>query len=128
MGAQVAAVTLDRGSVLPLYRGNGGAAGRYPRRGEPLAGQVLDLFAAESSPRPVRDWLLFPGQTCAADAAGRLERSGYLTRPGGRVPWRIRRPVPADGDGSLCALVRAHPLARSLSNAGEVSSDRRVLF
>ena len=68
---------------------------------------MLDLIAAESPPRPVRDWLLFLGRTSAAQVAGRLERAGYLTRPGSRIPWRTRRPVPLDADWAACALVRA---------------------
>ncbi len=108
MAAQTQAVTLDRGCVLPLFRRNGGAAGRYTRPGESLTGQVLELIVAESAPRPVRDWLLFLGKTAAADVAGRLERAGYLSRTASRIPWRARRPVPLEGDWSQCALLRAH--------------------
>jgi hypothetical protein len=101
-------ITVDRGCVRPVCGGNGGVTGRRARQFEPLAGRVLDLIVAESAFRPVRDWLLFLGKTCAADVAGRLERSGYLTRCGGRLPGRTRRPVPADGDWAQCALLRAH--------------------
>jgi Golgi phosphoprotein 3 GPP34 len=107
LAAQAPAVTLERGSVLPLYRKNGNPVARYARPQDPLAGHVLDLIVAESPPRPVRDWLLFLGKTSAAQVAERLERSGYLTRPGSRIPWRTRRPVPRDGDWSVCALLRA---------------------
>ena len=58
-------------------------------------------------PRPVRDWLLFLGKTSTAEVAGRLERSGYLSRPASRIPWRAPRLVPVEGDLSLCALLRA---------------------
>lgn len=106
MAAQAPAVTVDRGHVVPLCSPHTGqAAGVRPD--EPVAGRVLDLIMAESPPRLARDWLLFLGSTSAAQVAGRLERSGYLIRPPGRVPWRASRPVPADGDWSVCALLRA---------------------
>lgn len=107
LAAQPPAVTLERGHVLPLYRKNGTPVARYARPEDPVTGHVLDLVVAESPPRPVRDWLLFLGKTSAAQIAGRLERSGYLTRPGSRIPWRTGRPVPRDGNWSVCALLRA---------------------
>lgn len=107
LAAPTPAVTVDRGHVLPLCRKNGTPVARYARPQDPVAAHVLDLITAESPPRPVRDWLLFLGKTSAAQVAGRLERSGYLTRPGSRIPRRRRRPVPRDPDWSACALVRA---------------------
>lgn len=104
---QPPAVTLDRGRLLPMYRKNGTPVARYARPQDPVAAHVLDLIVAESPPRPVRDWLLFLGKTSAVQVAGRLERSGYLTRSGSRIPWRTRRPVPRDGSWSVCALLRA---------------------
>lgn len=107
LAAQTPAVTIDHGRVFPLYRKDGDLVARYARPDDLVSARVLDLVLAESSPRPVRDWLLFLGRTSAAEVAGRLERSGYLIRPPGRVPWRASRPVPADGDWSVCALLRA---------------------
>lgn len=107
MAAQTPAVTLDHGCVLPVFGHNGRPAARYARPDEPVAGQVLDLIMAESPPRPAREWLLFLSKTSAAAVAGRLQRSGYLTRPVRRIPWRAPRPVPAEGDLSVCALLRA---------------------
>jgi hypothetical protein len=40
------------------------------------------------------------------DVASRLERSGYLTRVAGRVPWRPQRLVPVDADWAFAPLVR----------------------
>lgn len=108
MAAQPPAITVDHGCVLALDRRNGGPARRRARSDEPVARHVLDLIASESPPRPPRDWLLFLGKTAAVQVAGRLERAGYLTRPESRLPWRTRRPVPADGDWSQCAIIRAH--------------------
>jgi hypothetical protein len=96
-------LALDRGCLLALYR----RSRRYAHPDEPVTARVLDLISAESPARPVRDWLLFLGKTSAADVAGRLERSGYVTRPASRLPWRARRPVPVEGDWSHCALLRA---------------------
>jgi hypothetical protein len=107
MTAQVPVVTVQRGCLFPLRHQDGGPVARYAHPDEPVTGHVLDLVMAESEPRPVRDWLLFLGMTSAAEVAGRLERSGYLTRPASRMPWRAPRPVPADRDWSHCALLRA---------------------
>ena len=63
--------------------------------GDELARHVRDLVAAEQEPHPVREWLLFLARPAATDVAGRLERSGYLTRAGGRIPWRPRPPSTA---------------------------------
>jgi outer membrane murein-binding lipoprotein Lpp len=57
----------------------------------------------------VTDWLLFLGQSAAASVAGRLEQAGYLTRAGGRVPWRAPRWVPVDPDWAFAPLLRARP-------------------
>jgi hypothetical protein len=108
MATQTPAITLDRGYLIPRYRKNGAPVARYARPDDLVAGHVLDLIVAESASRPVRDWLLFLGQTATADVAGRLEHAGYLTRPAGRIPWRPRPLVPVEGDWSQCALLRAH--------------------
>ena len=108
MAGQTPAVTLDRGYMIPRYRKRGDPVARYARPDDLVSGHVLDLIVSESAPRPVRDWLLFLGKTSAADVAGRLERAGYLTRPASRIPWRVRPPVPVEGDRSRCALLRAH--------------------
>lgn len=108
LAAPTPPITLERGCLLPLYRRNGDPVARYGRPDEQISGHVLDLIAAESTPRPAHDWLLFLGKTAAADVAGRLERSGYLTRPPTRVPRRARKLVPVESDSPRCALLRAH--------------------
>jgi hypothetical protein len=108
MAAHTPAVTLDRGCMIPRYRKRGDPVARYARPDDLVSGHVLDLIVSESAPRPVRDWLLFLGKTAAADVAGRLERAGYLTRLASRIPWRAGPLVPAEGDWSRCALLRAH--------------------
>jgi Golgi phosphoprotein 3 (GPP34) len=74
--------------------------------GDELAHHVRDLIAAEREPHLVRDWLLFLARTAANDVAGRLERSGYVRRAGGRVRWRAGRWVPVDPDWAFSPLVR----------------------
>ena len=81
------------------------APGRTRPAGE-LARQVRDLIAAEHEPHLVRDWLLFGARTAAQDVAGRLERSGYLRRVGGRWPWRSARWVPVEPDWAFSPLLR----------------------
>ena len=66
---------------------------------------VLDQIAREPD-LPVREWLLFLALTAADDVAGRLEGAGYLTRAGGRLPWRPPRWVPVDPDWAHMPLVR----------------------
>ena len=108
MAAEVPALALRRGYVVPLHRRDGGLVARPARAGEPVAAHMLDVIVSEPMPRPARDWLLFLGRTSAADVAGRLGRSGYLTRPASRIPWRAPQPVPVNADWSHCALLRAH--------------------
>jgi len=86
--------------------------------GDDLARHVRDQIAAEQEPRPVRDWLLFLARSTAGDVASRLERSGYLTRAGGRVLRRSGRWVPVDADWAFAPMLRvraaldpARPLA-----------------
>jgi hypothetical protein len=62
--------------------------------GGELMQQVQGVLAGERQPFPVREWLLFVARTADDDVACRLERSGYLTRVGGRMPWRPGRRVP----------------------------------
>jgi hypothetical protein len=101
------AVTLHRGHLVPVGAAYGDPAAWYPRPDEPVSRHVVELIIAQSAPRPVRDWLLFLGRNAAAEVAGRLERSGYLTRPARRIPGRSRRLVPVDRDWAYCALLRA---------------------
>jgi hypothetical protein len=107
LGAGRPAVALRHGCLVAVHD-RGGPVARYARLEDPVAQHILGLAVAESPPRPVREWLLFLGQTAAAEVAGRLERSGYLARPASRVPGRSRRLVPADRDWAHCALLRAH--------------------
>jgi hypothetical protein len=107
MAAPTPAITLDRGYLIPRYRKNGAPVARYARPDDLVSGQVLDLIGAESVSRPVRDWLLFLGKTAAADVGSRLEHAGYLIHPASRIPWRASPLVPAEGDWSQCALLRA---------------------
>jgi hypothetical protein len=109
MDGDTPAVTLRRGYLVPAGAADGDLAARYAWTGEPVRWHVLELIMAEPAPRPARDWLQFLGQSAATEVAGRLERSGYLTRPVSRIPGRSRWPVPADRDWAHCALLRAHP-------------------
>src|ERR1022692_371753 len=72
--------------------------------GDELARHVRDLIAAEHEPHPVWEWLLFVARTAANDVAGRLERSGYVTRSGGRR--HPERWVPVDPDWAFSPLLR----------------------
>jgi outer membrane murein-binding lipoprotein Lpp len=93
-----------------VFTGDDGAvaAGRtWP--GDALARQVRDQVAAESGLHSVTVWLLFLGQSAAGSVAARLERAGYLTRAGGRVPWRAPRWVPVNPDWAFAPLLRARP-------------------
>jgi len=101
------AVTVHRGHVVPLRQHNRRSA-RPARPDEPVTGHVLDLVLSEPAPLPARDWLLFLGQSSAADVAGRLEQSGYLARQPSRLLRRAPPPVPVDLNWSHCALLRAH--------------------
>jgi Golgi phosphoprotein 3 (GPP34) len=106
-------------------RQEGVVAGRTPPE-EGLARHVLSLLASERQSHPVRDWLLFMARTAAEDVARRLERSGYVTRAGGRGPLRAGRWVPVDADCAFAPLLRvraaldpARPLpARGAALAG----------
>lgn len=89
--------------------------------GDELARHVRDLIAAEHEPHPVWEWLLFMARTAANDVAGRLERSGYVTRSGGRR--RPERWVPVDPDWAFSPLLRVRSAldpARPLSAHGAV--------
>ena len=99
------------GAVLP---------GRTPP-GDELARHLRDLIAAEHEPHPVWEWLLFMARTAANDVAGRLERSGYVTRSGGRR--HPERWVPVDPDWAFSPLLRVRSAldpARPLSAHGAV--------
>ena len=92
--------------------------------GDELARHVRDLVAAEQEPHPVREWLLFLARSAANDVARRLERSGYLTRAGGRIPWRPRRWVPVNADWAFAPLLRVRA---ALDPARPVSAHGAVL-
>ena len=71
-----------------------------------LAGSVLGQMLGEAEPHDAATWLLYLARTAAADVAGRLAQSGYLTRASARRGWRGGRWVPVDAE---CAFV---PVAR----------------
>jgi len=95
------------GCVFVDYGGVVAARRTWP--GDRLARQVRDQVAGESERHPVPEWLLFLGQSAASDVAARLEQAGYVTRAGGRVPWRAPRWVPVDPDWAFAPLLRARP-------------------
>jgi Golgi phosphoprotein 3 (GPP34) len=74
--------------------------------GDELARSVLALVLSEHERHAAQRWLLFLARTAAADVAGRLEQSGYLTRTAARRPWRAERWVPVDADCAFAPLVR----------------------
>jgi hypothetical protein len=88
-----------------------------------LTRSVLGLVAGEHERHPVRDWLLFVARTAAGEVARRLEQSGYVTRAGGRGPWRSGRWVPVDADSAFAPLLRTRSVldsTRPLSAQGAV--------
>jgi outer membrane murein-binding lipoprotein Lpp len=93
-----------------IFLGDDGAvtAGRtWPE--DDLARQIRDQVVGEPERHPVPEWLLFLGQSAAPDVAARLERAGYVSRAGGRVPWRAPRWVPVDPDWAFAPLLRVRP-------------------
>jgi hypothetical protein len=92
------------GSVILRYDGALVAGHIVPRDG--LAYQVLGQITGEHEAHPVREWLLFLARTASEDVARRLERSGYVTRAGGRGRWRPGRWVPTDADWAFSPLLR----------------------
>ena len=105
-GALLAELVLG-GCVFVDY--DGAVAARRTWPGDGLARKVRDQVAAEPERHPVPEWLLFLGQSAAPDVAARLEQAGYVTRAGGRVPWRAVRWVPVDPDWAFAPLLRARP-------------------
>jgi hypothetical protein len=110
--------------MLPgcVFAGFDGAVVADPARREAglddLARHVRDQVAGEPERLGLPTWLLFLAQTAAGNVAVRLERAGYLTRAGGRMPWRAPRWVPVDPDWAFAPLTRARPAtdaARPLS-------------
>src|ERR1019366_5611845 len=87
-----------------------------------LARHLRDLIAAEREPHPVGEWLLFLARTAANDVAERLERSGYVTRSGGRR--RPERWVPVDPDWAFSPLLRVRS---ALDPASPLSAHGAVL-
>jgi hypothetical protein len=119
-GGLLAEAALEGGICL---QGDGlVVAGRAPR-GDELTRHVLGLVTAERERHPVRDWLLFVARTAAEDVARRLEWSGYVSRTGGRAPWRRGRWVPVNADTAFAPLLRARSVmdsSRPLSVHGVV--------
>ncbi|MDX6391026.1 MAG: hypothetical protein QOJ73_2089 [Streptosporangiaceae bacterium] len=89
-----------------------------------LARSVLGLVLSEQERHAVQRWLLFLARTAAADVAGRLEESGYLTRTAARRPWRAERWVPVDADCAFAPLVRVKSV---LSSSQPVTVQSAVL-
>jgi hypothetical protein len=83
-----------------------------------------DLIAAEHEAHSVREWLLFLARTAANDVAGRLERSGYVKRAGGR--WRPGRWVPVDPDWAFSAPLTAGALLQQLHALGVQATQTRT--
>jgi Golgi phosphoprotein 3 GPP34 len=104
LAAALVAELMRTGSVS--LTAEGAAVRRDIPPGGELARQVQRVLAGERQPFPVREWLLFIARTAERDVASRLERSGYLTRVTGRVPWRPQRLVPVDADWAFAPLVR----------------------
>jgi hypothetical protein len=77
-----------------------------PAPHDELTRSVLGLVAGEPERHPARDWLLFLARTAADGIAGRLARSGYLTRDSSRRPFHSRLWVPADPDSAFAPLLR----------------------
>jgi hypothetical protein len=102
-GALLAELMLD-GSI-GVRAGQVVAAG-YPAPHDELARSVLSLVAGEREWHPARDWLQFLARTAPRDVAGRLARSGYLTRATSRRPLRSRQWVPADPHSAFAPLLR----------------------
>jgi hypothetical protein len=81
--------------------------------GDGLARSVLGLVLSEHERHAAQRWLLFLARTAAADVAGRLEQSGYLTRV---TAWRFGRSerwVPVDADSAFAPLVRVKSVLSS---------------
>lgn len=108
-------ITLNGGCIeLTRDRGNSPRPRPAGAPGEPLARQVISAIAAEPKVRPVRDWLLFIGQSAADMVAGRLRLDGYLSLPRrSRIPGRWRWPVPGEPEWALCAVMRARAAAEA---------------
>ena len=92
--------------------------------GDGLARSVLGLVLSEHERHAAQRWLLFLARTAAADVAGRLEQSGYLTRV---TTWRFGRGerwVPVDADCAFAPLVRVKSV---LSSSQPVTVQSAVL-
>ena len=81
--------------------------------GDGLARSVLGLVISEHERHAAQRWLLFLARTGAADVAGRLEQSGYLTRVSTRRFGRGERWVPVDADSAFAPLVRVKSVLSS---------------
>lgn len=73
--------------------------------GDAVAGVVLGYLAAEGRARPVRDWLVFLGESAAERVGARLSGAGLLVAHPSRVPLRADRLVPADTQSAVMPLV-----------------------
>ena len=92
--------------------------------GDGLARSVLGLVISEHERHAAQRWLLFLARTGAADVAGRLEQSGYLTRVSTRRFGRGERWVPVDADSAFAPLVRVKSV---LSSSQPVTVQSAVL-
>ena len=92
--------------------------------GDGLARSVLGLVLSEHERHAAQRWLLFLARTAAADVAGRLAQSGYLTRVATRRFGRGERWVPVDADCAFAPLVRVKSV---LSSSQPVTVQSAVL-
>src|ERR1039457_6469058 len=92
--------------------------------GDELARSVMGLVLSEHERHAAQRWLLFLARTAAADVAGRLEQSGYLTRVSTRRFGRGERWVPVDADSAFAPLVRVKSV---LSSSQPVTVQSAVL-
>ena len=90
--------------------------------GDGLARSVLALVLSEQERHVAQRWLLFLARTAAADVAGRLEQSGYLTRVTARRFGRGERLVPVDADCAFAPLVRVRSVLSSSQPAAAQSA------
>lgn len=88
------AIRVTAGQVAPTGHGS-------PADG--LGQHVLTLLDGS---RPLGDWLAFLSITSAPAVARRLERAGYLTPVGSRLPWRGARWMPVSSDCAFAPLIQ----------------------
>ncbi len=76
------------------------------RPADALPAQVLGQIEGEADAHPVGEWLAYLARTAPGEVAVRLERSGYLARAKGLLPWREGRWVPTDRDSAFAPVLR----------------------